>query len=71
MYGRVTDPYDIKIVYARGKLTNGSRDSKEDRRMLEKQSPPNCILQGHSKIVQRCNTNSGAQASEDSLELAA
>jgi hypothetical protein len=23
------------------------------------------------KIIQRCNTNSGAQASEDSLELAA
>jgi uncharacterized membrane protein affecting hemolysin expression len=28
-------------------------------------------LQGHSKIVQRCNTNSAAQVSEDSSELAA
>jgi hypothetical protein len=31
---------------------------------------PNCMLQGHSKIV-RYNTNSGAQASEDSSKLAA
>jgi hypothetical protein len=29
------------------------------------------MLQGQSKIVQRCNTNGGAQASEDSSELAA
>jgi hypothetical protein len=29
------------------------------------------MLQGHSKTVQRCNTNSKAQASEDSSELAA
>jgi hypothetical protein len=29
------------------------------------------MFQGYSKIVQRCNTNSGAQVSEDSLELAA
>jgi hypothetical protein len=32
---------------------------------------PDFMLQGHSKIVQRCNTNSGAKASEDSSELAA
>jgi hypothetical protein len=31
----------------------------------------NCMLQGHSKIVQHCNMNSGAPASEDSSELAA
>jgi hypothetical protein len=29
------------------------------------------MLQGHSKIVHRCNTNIGAQASEDKSELAA
>jgi hypothetical protein len=29
------------------------------------------MFQGHSKIVHRYNTNSGAQASEDSSELAA
>jgi hypothetical protein len=29
------------------------------------------MLQGHSEIVQRCNTISGAQASVDSSELAA
>jgi hypothetical protein len=28
------------------------------------------MFQGHSKIVHRCNTNSKAQASEDSSELA-
>jgi hypothetical protein len=28
-------------------------------------------MQGHSKIVHRCNTSSGAQTSEDSSELAA
>jgi hypothetical protein len=32
---------------------------------------PDCMLQGHSKIVQRYNTNSGAQASEDNSELTA
>jgi hypothetical protein len=29
------------------------------------------MLQGHSKIVKFCETKSGAQASEDSSELAA
>jgi hypothetical protein len=32
---------------------------------------PNCMLHGHSKIVQRCTTNSGALASEDSSTFAA
>lgn len=32
---------------------------------------PNCTCQGHSSILQRRNTNSGAQASEDNPELAA
>jgi hypothetical protein len=32
---------------------------------------PNYMLQGHSKIVQRCNTNSKAQATEYSSDLAA
>jgi hypothetical protein len=31
----------------------------------------NDVLQGHSKVVQRFNTNSGVQESEDSSELAA
>jgi hypothetical protein len=31
----------------------------------------NCRFQGHSNTVQRRNTNSGAQAGEDSWELAA
>jgi hypothetical protein len=29
------------------------------------------MLQGHRKIIQRCNTNSEAQAIEDSSELGA
>jgi hypothetical protein len=33
--------------------------------------PPFCVLQGHRKIVQHYNTNSGAHASEDSSKLAA
>jgi hypothetical protein len=38
---------------------------------IQDQSSPNYMLQGHRKILQTCNTNSGAQASEDSSELAA
>jgi hypothetical protein len=40
------------------------------RLLVEKYPSPNCMLQGHSKIV-RSNTNSGAQVIVDSSELAA
>lgn len=32
---------------------------------------PNCVFQGDSEIVRRCNTNGESRSSEDSAELAA
>jgi hypothetical protein len=43
----------------------------EDTLEAPKQQTPECKFQDHRKIVQCCNTNSGAHASEDSLEPAA
>jgi hypothetical protein len=48
-------------------MTWSGRESRVDTVKAVK----NCTLQGHSKIVQRYNANSGAQASEDSSKLAA
>jgi hypothetical protein len=43
-----------------------------EKRIVTVELPPtNCMLQGHTKIVQRTKTNSGAQASEDNSNLAA
>jgi hypothetical protein len=58
-YCEIEDTMDILRINKKGRFIN----------VLKKPSS-NVMLQGHSKIVQR-STNSGAQASEDSSELAA
>jgi hypothetical protein len=45
------------------------RTSMNNSRSLQSLSP-NCMLGGRRKVVQRCNANRGAQASEDSSKLA-
>jgi hypothetical protein len=61
--GHVARMEQMKNLY---KILVGKSEGKS---RLKKKPSPNCMLQGHSKIVQRCNSR--AQASKDSPELVA